>query len=171
MKKEKSRNPWATMLFLCYCALMCYLLFVQGRVADDGLPYWDQVQKNYNLTIWKTVGNYWDVLSRPEFYIQKWGSESAYRYNALVALINISGNIIMFVPFGMFLPAMWTKLQRAWKAIPVGLLIIVLIEICQLLTLRGRCDVDDILLNVPGIILGYGLWRFTVFCTRKGKYL
>ena len=169
MKKGNTRNSFWAVLFLCYCAVMVYLLFVRSRAVTEGLSYWEQIQSNCNFTPWHTVGNYWDVLTRPEYYIQKWEAASIYRYQAAVAAINILGNIAMFVPFGAFLPAMWPKLQRAWKAIPVGFLSIVLVEICQLFTLRGRCDVDDVLLNMIGIAVGYSLWRLVQFCRRKRK--
>ena len=168
-KKENQRTPLAALLFLGYCALMVYLLFIRDRAAIDGLPYWEQIERNCNFAPWHTVGNYWDVLTRPEYYVQKWEGAAIYRYNAKVALINILGNIAMFVPFGAFLPAMWPKLQKAWKALPAGLLAIVLVETFQLFTLRGRWDVDDVLLNMIGIGLGYGLWRLTKFCRRKRK--
>ena len=166
-KKEQRRDPVAAVLFLCYGALMLYLLFIRGRGASEGLPYWEQIQKNCNFIPWHTVGNYWDVLTRPEYYMEKWGAASIYRYQARFAWVNILGNVAMFVPLGAFLPSMWQRLQRAWKAIPVGLLAITLVEICQLFTLRGRCDVDDILLNVAGIILGYALWRLVRFCRKR----
>ena len=168
MAKKKQRSPMTTVLFLFYSGLMVYLLFERSLSATEGLTYWEQIQKNYNFTPWHTVGNYWDILTRPDYYLSKWEA-SLYRYRAVTAFINIAGNIAMFVPLGAFLPAMWKKLQRAWKAIPVGILSIILIEICQLLTLRGRCDVDDLILNVIGIILGYGMWRLAQLCHRKKR--
>ena len=169
VKKIQKRNPVAAVLFLCYGALMVYLLFVRNRAVTDGLPYWEQIKNNCNFAPWYTVGNYWDVLTRPEYYIEKWGTYAIYRYRAQVAVVNILGNVAMFVPYGVFLPTMWPSLQRAWKAIPMGMLTIALVEICQLFTLRGRCDVDDVLLNMMGIILGYGLWRLVEYCCRKRK--
>ena len=155
-------------LFLCYSAAMIFLLFERNPATTENLTYWEQIQKNYSLTPWKTVGNYWDILTRPEYYLAKWEA-SLYRYRAITAFINIAGNVVLFMPFGAFLPTLWPNLQRAWKAIPTGFLSIVLIEIFQLFTLRGKCDVDDLLLNVIGIILGYTLWRFVQFCHRKKK--
>jgi hypothetical protein len=169
VKKENSRNPVTAILFLCYAVGMVFLLFDRNPTMQDGVSYWEQVRSNCNFVPWHTVGNYWDVLTRPEYYIEKWEAASVYRYQAAVAAINILGNIVMFVPLGVFLPMLWPKLQKAWKAIPVGVLTIVLIELCQLFTLRGRCDVDDLLLNVPGIILGYAGWRFYQFCRKKRK--
>ena len=158
-KKEKRRNPWGALLFLTYAGIMLYFLFFRTRAVTDGLTYWEQIKKNCNLIPWHTVGNYWDVLVRPDYYIAKWEAASVYRYQAAVALINILGNIAMFVPYGAFLPAMWQNLQRFWKATLAGLISIAGVEICQLLTLRGRFDIDDVLLNMLGIMLGYGIWR------------
>lgn len=155
-------------LFLCYCGGMVYLLFERNPALTGELTYWEQIQKNCNFIPWHTVGNYWDILTRPAYYLAKWEA-SLYRYRAVTAFINIAGNVAMFVPFGGFLPAIWPKLQRFWKAVPVGFLSIVLIEICQLFTLRGRCDVDDLLLNVIGIVLGYGMWRFVQVCRTRKK--
>ena len=159
MKGEKRRDPLWALIFLAYGALMLYLLFLRNRTGIEGLPYWEQVKNNYNLVPWFTVKNYWDVLTRPEYYTEKWGSVSIYYFHARVALVNVFGNIAMFVPYGAFLPAMWRKLRKFYKSMLAGLLSIVLVEICQLLTLRGRCDVDDVLLNMIGIVVGYGIWK------------
>ena len=169
VKKVNIRQPMAAILFLCYGALMTYLLFDRNPGTSNGLSYWEQVWINCNFEPWHTVGNYWDVLIRPDYYLQKWGSTSEYHYQVAVALINIVGNVVMFIPLGTFLPVLWSKLQKAWKAIPVGFLVIACVEMCQLFTLRGRCDIDDVLLNVLGVFLGYAGWRLTQFCRKKRK--
>ena len=168
LKKTERRNPVWALIFLAYAALMLYLLFFRNRTGTEGLPYWDQVKNNYNLIPWFTVKNYWDVLTRPEHYTAKWGAE-AYAFQAKAALINVLGNIAMFVPFGAFLPAMWGKLRKFYKSVLAGLLSIIFVEICQLLTLRGRCDVDDVLLNMIGIVAGYGIWKMIKPGMRKKK--
>ncbi len=158
MKKTYRRNPWAASAFLCYCALMVYLLFVRNRTVPEGFSYWEQVMNNYNITFFHTIGNYWDVLTRPEYYAEKWGSMSVYLYHARFGAVNILGNIAMFVPLGIFLPVLWKELRRVWIALPVAVLTVVLVEVCQLFTLRGRLDVDDLLLNTLGVVFGYALW-------------
>lgn len=168
-RKEKRRNPWKALLFLGYAGIMLYFLFFRTRAVTEGLTYWEQIERNCNWTPWHTVGNYWDILVRPEHYIAKWESESTYYYQVAVAVINILGNIVMFVPYGAFLPEMWHNLNRVWKVFLVGTLSIAAVEVCQLLTLRGRFDIDDVLLNVIGIMLGYGLWRLTHRLPKKKK--
>ena len=168
MKKEHKRNPWLAILFLAYCGFMIYMLFIRNRSAVEGIPYWEQVRGNYSLDWFRTARNYWDVLTRQAHYIDKWGSYEAYAAQAQVASINLIGNIVTFIPFGAFLPVMWPKLRKFWKAVPAGAVAIVAVEILQLFTLRGKCDVDDLLLNTAGIVIGYALWRL-VRTVRKGK--
>ena len=168
LKKNKKRNPWLALLFMAYTALMLYLLFIRNRSGVDGLPYWEQVLSNYNLAPGRTIGSYWDVLNRSEHYLQKWGQES-YQQQARFAMVNLVGNVVMFIPFGAFLPALWWKMRRAWKTIPFAVLTIALVEALQLITLRGKCDVDDLLLNFVGVSLGYALWRLCQKHHRKHR--
>ena len=168
-KNRKERNPVLALLFLGYAALMVYLLFIRNRTQLQDMPYWEQVRNNCNFVLFRTVDNYWDVLTRPDYYVEKWGSFAAYRYQAQSALVNLLGNVAMFVPLGAFLPTMWAQLRKAWKVILAALGIIASIEIVQLLSLRGRCDVDDLLFNMAGIIIGYMVWRLCHVFRRKRK--
>ena len=170
LKKSRSeRNPLLALLFLGYAALMVYLLFTRNRIPLKDMPYWEQVKDNCNFVFLRTVGNYWDVLTRPDYYVEKWGTYAVYRYHARFAFINLLGNVAMFVPLGAFLPTMWAKLRKAWKVLCVAFGMIVIVESVQLLTLRGRCDVDDLALNLAGIILGYALWRLIHYFRHRRK--
>ena len=46
-------------------------------------------------------------------------------------------------------------------------LCIAFVELLQLLTRRGALDVDDLLLNLPGAILGWLLWRLGIQRARE----
>lgn len=72
------------------------------------------------------------------------------------SLYNIAGNLIMFLPFGFFAALLWRG--STWKrALIVAFGITVTIEFCQLVVGRAF-DVDDLLLNIIGTMMGYGLW-------------
>lgn len=66
-------------------------------------------------------------------------------------LINFLGNIIMFMPIGFFIPLLLNLSTK--KVIVTGFCFSLFIEICQLFQNRGT-DVDDLILNTIGIILG-----------------
>ena len=68
--------------------------------------------------------------------------------------INIIGNITMFIPVGIVWPICFRKLDTLGKAVLAAALFPLFIEITQL-PFYDRCsDVDDLLLNTTGILLG-----------------
>ena len=71
------------------------------------------------------------------------------------ALKNLLGNIIPFIPFGFLLPITYKKFSSAIKVLSIGFASILLIEIFQFFTKLGNFDVDDIILNMIGIVCGY----------------
>ncbi len=74
--------------------------------------------------------------------------------------INMSSilNIIMFMPFGFLLPMIFTDYKQLNKVIILSIVTTILIETMQLFT--GRiCDVEDIIMNVSGAIIGFFLWK------------
>ena len=164
-KKRKKQTDTAAVLFGIYGIIMLYLLFIRGRTAVEGVPYWEQVLSNYNLTPFHTIHNYWHILTNKAYYMEKWGAAPIYRYNARHAFINLAGNVVMFLPLGALLPAASGKLRQFFRTFFASLGLILTVEVLQLFTLLGSCDVDDLILNMAGVILGYLLWKLC----RKGK--
>ena len=163
MKKQHRNNRVVRrILFVCYGAVMLYLLVVRGRGPVGALSYWEQVANNYNLTPFHTISNYWDILTRPEYYLEKFGAGSIYRTQARIAVVNLLGNIVMFVPLGFFLPLVWVRLRKLWKSFLTAVGMILLVELAQLLSLRGSCDVDDLILNLVGMTLGFIFYHICV---------
>ena len=70
-------------------------------------------------------------------------------------LTNIIGNVALFIPTGIILPIIWKGLDRWWKAIPTGMLISLIIELAQLPFASRATDIDDLILNSLGVIIGY----------------
>ena len=153
--KKGSQNPLLRLCFLAYCGLMLWLLFGRSRyaVTED---YWQQVQMNMNLTPFHTVKLYLYLLKHTssEYLLQH-------------AFVNLLGNVGMFIPLGIFLPAVFPKLAKFWKCLISAGLIICAVELTQLFTLLGSCDVDDLILNLLGVATGY--WIFLLFKGPRGK--
>lgn len=85
-------------------------------------------------------------------------------------LINIIGNVTMFIPVGLVWPVCFNKLDTLLKTVLVGACFPLFIEITQI-PFYSRCtDVDDLILNTTGIFLGaliyFGVKRLK---TRKKK--
>lgn len=65
-------------------------------------------------------------------------------------------NIIMFVPFGVFVPIYFKRFSRFLTTVVAGFFMSFIIEILQLFTFRTT-DVDDLIMNTLGAMVGYGI--------------
>lgn len=76
-----------------------------------------------------------------------------------IAISNLIGNILLTLPLALYLPILFTNLRKCWKTSLVGLAIILFVEVIQFLFGRGSFDIDDIILNMVGIFIGYVIWK------------
>jgi len=81
-------------------------------------------------------------------------------------LLNVVGNAVMFIPSGIILPVVYPRLNRFWKVLLAGIGLSLVIELLQLPFSVRASDVDDLLLNTLGAILGYGIYA-AVRCWRR----
>lgn len=120
-----------TLLFMIYILVLYYVVTYTDPVADVS-------QVGFNLMPFKEIMRY--HLDSPYFFK------------------NVVGNILLFVPFGMF-SAFYLRRQKIFPIFIVTLITSVSIEATQ--RIIGRVfDVDDIILNVTGGLIGYLLFRF-----------
>jgi hypothetical protein len=75
------------------------------------------------------------------------------KVNWLISFYNFAANIGLFIPYGIFL--MVKKQKSPLKLIFLPVLSIIFIEIMQSITHRGSLDIDDLILNLLGISIGY----------------
>ncbi|OBR63640.1 hypothetical protein A7K91_06775 [Paenibacillus oryzae] len=135
-----SRNAafnWMVVLcLLVYAAVMLYLLYFRQRYLMWGY--------SYNLVPFKTIQSYINSIGR---------------MNSDIWIKNLFGNIILFIPIGVFMPLLNKKLRASIPVITWCALLILIVELVQLLTKRGSFDVDDIILNTLGAWIGLMLVR------------
>ena len=75
-----------------------------------------------------------------------------------IVWINLIGNILLFVPIG-FLPAtLWERCRKVSMAMAFGLGVSLLIEISQYFLAVRVVDVDDLILNGLGTLVGFGVF-------------
>lgn len=134
-KRTEAGRTIAILAMLAYLLLLSYLLFFSstyGRTAELGI--------RYNLTPFLEI-------RRGLEHIDTVG----YRYVA----VNIAGNIAAFMPFGFLLPLVSERKVRIVKAGFATFLLSLSAETIQLLSRTGAFDVDDLILNTVGGVLGY----------------
>lgn len=72
--------------------------------------------------------------------------------------LNIIGNTAMFIPIGIIWPSVYKELNTPAKAIGAGMLLSLCIEVLQLPFYDRVTDIDDLILNSLGFIIGYGIY-------------
>lgn len=121
--------------FIIYIVALTYFLFFSerfGRVM--GSDY------RYNLHLFREIKRY--IIYRRELGITNF-------------MINIVGNVVAFIPFGFILPAISPRNRKFLNIALLSFELTLSIEIMQLVLQVGTFDVDDILMNLIGGIIGY----------------
>lgn len=85
------------------------------------------------------------------------------------ALLNLIGNTAMFVPLGIVWPSVFRQLDSHSKVITAGVGYSLLIEILQLPFFDRVSDIDDLLLNSLGFLMGYGIYLLVKTVNRLCK--
>lgn len=151
--KKLIRNMLA-LAFVGYMILLIYFLFFSeeyGRTTHFA-------NYQYNFTPFREISRY-------------------IRYRDVVGLdyflINVVGNVVVFMPFGFFVPGLEKKkigkILTFFKITILGFLFSLAVETVQLVSRVGCFDVDDLILNTIGVALGcicysichgiLGVWR------------
>src|ERR1700728_2407127 len=79
------------------------------------------------------------------------------RGNQLIAMVNLFGNIIPFMPRGL-LPPLVVRSFSWQKALALGVVAGLTCEVMEVVFRVGIFDVDDVILNACGVMAGYGLF-------------
>lgn len=135
-------------IFLMYLIVLFYFLFfaeTMGR-TDADRAY------RYNLAPFREI-------TRFIKYRETLGTYAL--------LLNIVGNVLAFVPFGAFLPVVAPKCNKFWLTALYSLELSLLAELWQLVFRVGCFDVDDLMLNTLGGMLGFGLYACVMWMGRK----
>ena len=135
-------------LFALYCIAMGYLLFGREE-APAGIPYTEQLIMRLNPVPFRTLLLQIKLLFE---FDRPW----LIRHS----VINLGGNVALFVPLGIFLPKVFTRLRTFGRVLAATAGIMTAVELTQMFTLLGRCDIDDLILNLTGAAIGYGLYKW-----------
>ena len=151
MKKAKPNyQPFLRFLLVVYGLVMLWLLFGRDSGWKEGYSYRELLDMRLSIHPLRTIRNYWYVIRNMP------GSASWTH-----CVINLLGNVILFVPLGWLIPWVFPAQRKFIVFFTSCLFFDLLAEVVQLLTLLGIFDVDDILLNMSGLILGYLGYRLT----------
>ena len=146
------KRTWK-LLFWVYLLLLFLVVILKFRGSVQELierSTAEPLGRNYNLVPFATL----------RIQLRYW--------HATWARFNLLGNTLPFMPFGFLLPLSYRKKCSLWKVLLLGLLFVLFAEAVQFYTNLGSFDVDDIMLNMAAIFLGY-LPVGIAGIVRKGK--
>lgn len=161
MKRSEARNLARVIGFILMCIyllVLFYLVFFSEMFGRHAVHI-----NEYNLVPFKTIGNfikYHESVSTASF------------------LANIIGNVVAFMPFGIILPIILRTKKHKYYIQWVffwAFLLSLTIEIVQYLMAVGAFDVDDLILNTSGAVIGYIIYlvirvEYNRAFSRRGKY-
>lgn len=140
MSGSTKRRCISTVLFVAYiCVLVYFLFFAENMGRTNAVRNY-----SYNLIPFKEIHRFIahrDVLG------------------AKAVWLNLAGNVAAFIPFGLFIIPVSGRKISFWAAVLLTFDVSLCVEIIQLVAKVGSFDVDDLLLNTLGGLLGALLYK------------
>lgn len=148
-KKTKIKiQAVSVLLFILYLVLLTYFLFFAesfGRVYTER-------EYSYNLEPFKEIRRFWT-------YRRELGFAAVFT--------NIAGNVLCFIPFGAILPILNRRARNFFLITLLCFEFSLLVECTQLIWKVGSFDVDDLILNTLGGVIGFLIFTFCNRVRRK----
>jgi glycopeptide antibiotics resistance protein len=137
-------------LSFIYILFVVRTLFLNDRINGFYLMGYD-----YNLIPFKTIAT----------YITRYN-----HYNFNTWFNNLFGNIILFIPFGFSTLYFLRKLRYFKSFVLFILAVTVILEMSQMLLHVGSLDIDDVILNSIGGIIGFVFYKMCFALLQKFKF-
>ena len=153
-KKEKNRIRifWIKILFIIYCLLLITILFFNNEyrvgIYEDTKIF---SKEHFNST---------NIIPFNIALIEYIKGLITNNINKKIVISNLGINLILFAPMGVFISILFKdKIKNIKQFILAMIIVLFSVEMLQFITLRGSMDIDDIILNITGAIVGYELMQ------------
>ena len=140
MKAGSKRTKW--LISTIYGLFLLYVLFFRSIGTTYPWTYAEYLGAMHNFIPFKSV---YVLFTAPVI-----SARSILRF-----LVNFIGNLVLFIPWGVLLPACFKKFQSFKRFAALTLSVLVLVETIQIFSRLGSFDVEDILLNMIGACAGF----------------
>ena len=133
--------------FVFYLIALAVLLFLGSRgFIWSGLTMIEYIKNSSNFVPFKTISTYIKAFFDGSMNIE-------------IPIKNLFGNLLMFLPAGIYLPYYIRKINKISVFIIAMSIVLVVIEVVQVVARRGSFDIDDYILNMLGALIGFGIWK------------
>ena len=147
MRKTRALRAFGKVLFLLYVGFLIYFLFLAEWYGRTGVSE----EYRYNLELFREIKRF--IIYRDQL-------------GAFAVFANLAGNILIFVPYGFFI-SLASRSRGFFKTLFFSMGLSLCVEITQLFSRVGSFDVDDILLNTVGGVVGYIIFLICNAIRRK----
>lgn len=138
-KRKSQKRMFVTLLFILYIVLLLFTVLFMDRSVKD--------EYQYNLVLFDEIKRYFNYREQ----VGNW-----------IFLRNIMGNVVGFIPLGALWPYVFPSMKNPILVTLICFQWSLVIEFTQLVCKIGSFDVDDLLLNTAGGLLGciiYYIWK------------
>lgn len=139
MKSSKNKALWILSTLLLYSVMFFYLLLLFLLLFKKAAV---GTKESVNLVPFETIGRY---LSK---------NTLAHSF----AVNNLLGNILIFIPFGVYI-TLFNRHKKIYINTCIIMLVSVLVEVLQYLFGVGIMDIDDVILNTIGGFIGIIIYK------------
>lgn len=139
----KVKRSKVVITLIVYIAALLYIVFLEPTRTNG---------EHYSPPRWMPLKSTYDFIVGADTSIRYW----------LLFLLNLLGNIILFMPFGFLADALSETPANKFNVITAAFFFSLCIELLQLIFRIGVYDADDILLNTLGAYVGLCVYRFLV---------
>ena len=143
----KKYSPIIFVIYLCVLVLVLIMKFPQMNMFYGIIERWETgIQPEFvdkpNIVPFKVIIEYVKNIQSLNDWFAK----------------NIAVNIIMYMPCG-FLAPLFLRKNKIGYVLVFGIVLAIIIEILQALLGVGTVDIDDVILNSLGILIGFGIYK------------
>lgn len=152
-KQERIETVFLYGVFICYILFLIKLLFLSRVSLLDLFNNQRTLDKSINLIPFYSIKEY---IFSSDAEVKRF------------AFANVLGNIAIFIPLGTYL-ALFKKNKRVIANLSFIFIVSLFIEIIQGLLGIGASDIDDIILNCLGGLVGILGYKLLLFILREEK--
>jgi len=135
-------------IFYLFALVMILFLDRRGHIMTD-LSLLEYIKRSSNFVPFKTIITYFKAIFNESMNID-------------IPLKNLVGNFILFLPLGIYIPFFIKRINKVSIFLISMITLLLTIEVIQLVTTRGSFDIDDFILNMLGVLIGFIIWKMKV---------
>lgn len=144
---KTAKNTLVCISFILYLFALVFILFLDSRgYRWSEVSFWEYIKWSSNFIPFRTINLYIHSIAHGTLNIN-------------IPLKNLGGNLILFLPMGIYLPLFIKRINKIRIYVITMTVLLLFIEVTQVVSRRGSFDIDDLILNMLGAVIGFAIWN------------